>query len=492
MVWSSRHRVLPARPHPRARAPSARSGRASGLAAAAIAALALALAPGLASARKLAHGGAKSARGPSVSAALLGLEQSGAITPASYQHDYRAYLAAKRSLGRLGGTRRVELGAVLANVEAIAAAGGFTTSRLPALFLTLERNRQWWTTEPLLANGARVSFAPSKVVWQYYAGQGIEIQWLATFGKANAYYHSGHENANLRALLSEVLPLASSRAGGIAWEYEFRFDGGRPPWTSGLSQGTAVQALSRAYARFKEPEQLTAAQGALGVFRSSPPAGVRVRTAVGAHYAEYSYAPADRILNGFIQALVGLYDYTEISKDPLGLALFQAGDAEARAEVPHYDTGAWSLYDQFSESSLNYHQLLTEFLQNLCERTRRGPPLGQAGGAPIAGDEIYCTTARRFTADLRMPPQIALLTKALRGATRAGVQLSLSKISTVAMTVRQGARGVWSTRGTLERGRPRLLWPTPASGGTYSVTLVARDPAGNFATTSGTIVVSRH
>ena len=156
VVWSSRHRVLPARPHPRARAPSARSGRASGLAAAAIAALALALAPGLASARKLAHGGAKSARGPSVSAALLGLDQSGAITPASYQHDYRAYLAAKRSLGRLGGTRRVELGAVLANVEAIAAAGGFTTSRLPALFLTLERNRQWWTTEPLLANGARV------------------------------------------------------------------------------------------------------------------------------------------------------------------------------------------------------------------------------------------------------------------------------------------------------------------------------------------------
>ena len=105
----------------------------------------------------------------------------------------------------------------------------FTPSRLPSLFLTLERNRQWWTTEPVLANGARVSFAPSKIVWQYYAGQGIEIQWLATFGKANAYYRSGHENASLRQLLSEVLPLASSRAGGIAWEYEFRFDGGAPP-----------------------------------------------------------------------------------------------------------------------------------------------------------------------------------------------------------------------------------------------------------------------
>src|SRR5262249_45163219 len=175
-------------------------------------------------------------------------------------------------------------------------------------------------------------------------------------------------------------------------------------------------------ARFKEPELLRAAQEALGVFRSSPPAGVRVRTAVGAHYAEYSYAPTDRILNGFIQALVGLYDYTSISKDPLGLALFQAGDAEARAEVPRYDTGAWSLYDQFGESSLGYHELLTEFLQHLCERPRRGPPLAAAGGAPVAGDGIYCSTAQRFTADLSTPPQIALLTRALRGATRAGVQ----------------------------------------------------------------------
>ena len=497
MLWSRRQPLLPARPRPAARAPSLRRAPAARLAAAAIVGLALALAPAVASARNLAHTHARSARGPSVhgpsvSAALLGLEQSGAITPASHQHDYSAYLAAKRSLGRLAGTRRAELGAVLANLQAIATAGGFTPSRLPALFLTLERNRQWWTTEPLLANGARVSFAPSKIVWQYYAGQGIEIQWLATFGKANGYYLSGHENANLRQLLGEVLPLASSRAGGIAWEYEFRFDGGTPPWTSGLSQGTALQALARAYSRFKEPEQLTAARQALGVFRSPPPAGVRVRTALGAHYAEYSYAPADRILNGFIQALVGLYDYTSISKDPLGLALFQAGDAEARAEVPRYDTGAWSLYDQFGESSLGYHELLTEFLQHLCERTRQGPPLAAAGSAPVTGDEIYCSTARRFTADLRTPPQIALLTTALRGATRAGVQLSLSKISTVAMTVRQGARVVWSNRATLERGRPRLLWPTPGGPGTYSVTLVATDPAGNFATTSGTIVVSRH
>src|SRR6202035_586451 len=93
-----------------------------------------------------------------------------------------------RSLGRLGGTRRTELGAVLANARAIAAAGQLTASRLPALFLTLERNRHWWTSEPLLSSGERVSFPGSRIVWEYYPGQGLEIQWLATFGEANGYF----------------------------------------------------------------------------------------------------------------------------------------------------------------------------------------------------------------------------------------------------------------------------------------------------------------
>jgi hypothetical protein len=429
--------------------------------------------------------------GPSVMAALQGLLHSAAISAATYQQDYAAYVAAKSSLGKLSGTRKEELGAVLANVQAMAAAGELIPSRLPALFLTLERNRQWWTTEPLLGSDERVSFPPSKIVWEHYPGQGIEIQWLATFGEANGYYLSGDENANVRQLLGEVIPLASKRAGGIAWEYLFHFDGGAPPWTSGLSQGTALQVLARAWSRFKEPADLTAAQQALGIFQTPPPQGVRVKTPVGAMYAEYTYAPGDRILNGFIQALVGLYDYTSITKDPLGLALFEAGDAEARAIVPFYDTGAWSMYDQFGESDLNYHELLTEFLQHLCERTRKGPPTAPAGTS-IAGDQLYCTTAASFTADLHTPPVISLLSKTLPSGERAGVQLSLSKISTVSLTVRRGSKVVWTNSATVERGKPRLLWITPTKGGTFSVELTATDLAGNFSTTSGTVVVSGH
>ncbi len=513
---------------------------------------------------------------PTVASALQSLQRSGALTASAYTQYASTYARAASTLGKLSGTRRAELASVLTNVQQIAAANEFIPSRLPALFLTLERNTRWWSSEPLLSADQRVSFAPSRIVWEYYPGQGIQIQWLATFGEANGYFLQGHENAQLQELLNEVIPLATQRAGGIAWEYMFHFDGGAPPWTSGLSQGTALQALARAYSRLKTPAYLTAAQQALGLFKTPPPAGVRVATAAGARYAEYTYAPTDRILNGFIQSLNGLYDYAKLTGDPLGRQLFEAGDADARSEVPQYDTGAWSMYDQYTESNLNYHELLAEFLQDLCTRTKEGPPVPPAPKAPvppptaptpsptpaptpagtttaptettaappgataaasavrtgaaaaaragiaatdpaararagasaragatataaqapmaIPGDAIYCTTAQRFTADLHTPPAIALLTRSLAGGARGGVQLSLSKVATVSLSVSRGGRLVWSNSALVERGKPRLLWITPTAGGVYSVTIRAVDLAGNTATTTGAIAVraARH
>ncbi|HEY7890654.1 MAG TPA: D-glucuronyl C5-epimerase family protein [Solirubrobacteraceae bacterium] len=464
----------------------------------------------------------------SAAGSLQRLERSGAISSVAYQSYRSSYLAAQHTLRKLSGTRRGELGAVLANIDAMAGAGQFTPSRLPALMLTLERNRQWWSTGPLLGSDQRVSFPGSRIVWEYYPGQGIEIQWLATFGEANGYFLS-HQDSALKELLDEVLGLATQRAGGIAWEYLFSFDGGSPPWTSGLSQGTALQAFARGWQRLQEPAYLQAAKAAVGIFQTAPPAGVRVPTSAGAHYLEYTYAPSERIINGFVQAVIGLYDYTKITGDPLGLELFEAGDAEARAELVHYNTGSWSMYDQHSESDLNYHELLTEFLEHLCQRTRQGPPIaapagtppsgpasgtpvGQSGGSSpasastahaaaaaaaasenqIPGDEVYCTTAEEFKADLHTPPAITLLSHTLRTSSRAGVQFSLSKISSVSITIRRANHTVWSNSASVEGGKPRILWVTPSKPGAYTLTARAVDLTGNATTTSATIRLKRH
>jgi hypothetical protein len=431
--------------------------------------------------------GASAAHRVTVTAALQRLQSGGAISEAQYKQYEGAFSAAKSSLRKLSGTRASELGAVMANVEAMAASNLLIASRLPVVFTTLERNRQWWTSERLLGADQRVYFNGSRIVWEYYPSQGIEIQWLATFGKANGYFLDKETEA-LKEVLSEAIALATQRAGGIAWEYMFQFDGGIPPWTSGLSQGTAIQVLARAWSVTHEQAYLTAAQQALGIFETAPPAGVRIATPAGAHYLEYTYAPSERILNGFIQSLVGLYEYTKLTKDPLGQQLFEAGDAEARAEVPHYNTGAWSMYDQHSESDLNYHELLAEFLEHLCEKTSKGEPLTPTTGQ-IPGDEIYCTTANSFREYEKAPPVIELLTQSVRTGERAGVQLKLSKVSNVSMVIKLGEKTVWTNSATVEGGKPRLLWVTPSKAGTYTVGLKAVDLAGNEEVASGTIVV---
>ena len=99
--------------------------------------------------------------------ARCGPYSSGGLTAKRTGRYTSEYLAAQRASNRLSGTRRAELQSVLVNMQQIAAAREFTPSRLPALFLTLQRNLQWWTTGPLLSAEQRVSFPGSRLVWEY-------------------------------------------------------------------------------------------------------------------------------------------------------------------------------------------------------------------------------------------------------------------------------------------------------------------------------------
>jgi hypothetical protein len=315
-------------------------------------------------------------------------------------------------------------------------------------------------------------------VWQYYPGQGLQLQMLGNFGKLNGLWGS-HDDARLNFMVDELLPLAAERAGGVAWEYYFSFGGGRPPWVSGLAEGTAVQALARAATRLhREAEILPVAQRALGVFQKRTPTGVRVPLANGDHYAIYSFAPSLRVLNGFIQSLVGLYDYARLSKDPLGTQLFQAAEPEARAETPTYDTGAWSLYSRGSsthESTLSYHDLLEGFLANLCKRT---------------SIDVYCTTADHFVAYKSVAPQLTLHSARLRGGKAGRVRFDLSKISTVSLQITRGARTVEARPfGAVGYGKRSFGWQVPRRAGTYTVALTARDLAGNATSAATTVRV---
>ena len=397
------------------------------------------------------------------------------------QGDYRRYgaslSAAQDAVKHLGGPRAAELEAVIENLHLIAAEGSLTPSRLAALFLTLDRNRQWWTTGPLLSPGQRVEFSGSELVWEYYPGQGIELQELGSFGKADGllkagpnYYPEGSQ------LLAELVPLAASRAGGVTWEYYFKFDGGVPPWTSAMSQGTALEALADAYKASGVTSYLSIARRALPVLGAAPPVGVSVKTRLGRRYLLYSFAPGAAVINGFLQTLIGLNDYAQVSGDRAAAQLFAAGDAEARAEVPRYDTGAWSLYQPGQEDTLDYHVLVTGFLQRLCATTQA---------------EVYCATAANFERYLKTPPALRLLTGRLRVGRPGVIRFQLSKVSHVGITILRGGQTVFLTSASFGYGINGFSVPALAHTGSYTVRLGATDLAGNYNRIVGSLQVSR-
>jgi hypothetical protein len=410
---------------------------------------------------------------------LARLHRVHAISTDAYRHYGVSLTAALRAVTRLRGTRAVELEAVIQNLHNIAAAGMLTASRLPALFLTLDRNRGWWSTGPLLSSGQRVQFAGSQLVWEYYSGQGIELQELGSWGQADWMYEAGPKYwPRLRNLVDELIPLAARRGGGPVWEYYFRFGGGTPPWTSAMSQGTAVQALTQTYEATHDTSYLDLARRALPIFGEGPPLGVGVGTPRGRRYLLYSFAPDPgvAVINGFLQTLIGLFDYAKVSGDPEGWRLFRSGDAEARAELPAYDTGAWSLYQPGQEATLDYHTLVTGFLQQLCSRTH----------APV-----YCTTATHFQAYLKTPPALALLTHRVRAGNSDVIRFRVSKMSRVGVTVLRTGRTVFLTSAAFGYGIHAFAIPAFTHAGSYTIRLDATDLAGNYNQITDTVQVSR-
>jgi len=314
---------------------------------------------------------------------------NGQLTRATHDRYIGIWNDALVTRNQLTGVRRYELTAAINSLGGITIRGLLTRSRLEALFLQLARNTAvWGRYENLPTIGERVRFPGSRLLFQYYRGQGLQFHPLANWGRVQGLLNGGYV-ANGVAMIDELLRLGSYRGTALTWEYYFYFGGGRPPWTSGLSQGTALVALSTATRKTGDPRFVNVARQGLRLYELSAPLGVRVRTRYGNHYAEYSFAPRLRIINGFIQALNGIHDVYTVSRDPRALALFRSGHEDARHALPYYDTGRWSRYDNTrgSLSSVGYHILLRDFVRGLCTRTRF---------------YAYCSKATRFTYYLRL------------------------------------------------------------------------------------------
>ena len=397
--------------------------------------------------------------------ALLKLSTKGALTAAAYSSDLRAWRQALTEEKHLTKWRATQLTGATNTLSELAADKQVTIARLPVLMLTLADNARYWATGPALANGAPVQFQGSELVWEYYAGVGIQLQVLHTFGEGDGYYEAGRADyPKLETLISEMLPLAIRRGGGLAWEYYFNWQGGNPPWVSAMAQGTGLEAFTDAYLATGNRQYLTDAHDALPLLQTPPPDGVAVKTSLGTRYLQYSFTPRTDIINAFLETLIGLYDYQQVSLDPVAAALYKAGNAQAQAELKSFIIGGWSLYQPGQADSYSYHVLVTGFLKLLCEKTQI---------------PVYCSTYQTFEADLLSQPQLTLNTTSATAGKKFNLAFTTTKYAAVGVTLSQGGKNYLYTKQGFDAGTNAFATPK-LKAGTYDLAMSITDGAGHY------------
>ncbi len=396
------------------------------------------------------------AGGGDADVALRGLDRAlaaGRLSPLdAHEHRQRVRLA-QRVLRRLPAERRHALAVVLGEVAGQAST--YDSPRALTLFTTLELNARHLVHDRLPAPGYDVADGLG-VVYRSVPGRGLRFHPLGSFGQLNKYVSAG-QRRRATSLAYALLARAHGGRRGLTWEYDFRAAGGNPPWTSGMAQAVAAQALARAGL---VPEARLA-------FAAIPKVLVNERE-TGTWIRLYGFSDI-AVLNAQLQAAISLADYARLARDERAALLATRLRRAALRALPAFDTGHWSRYALGgNEAPLGYHQYVTSLLWKLARTT---------------GNERWATQAADFRDDWRRPPAIrglAARAPALplpRDGFRdaAAIRFWLSKPASVELAI----AGERVTR-QLGPGLRTLLWePGERAPGRYSVELTAVDRVGN-------------
>ena len=414
------------------------------------------LAPSASSAPKLGVEVANARKGLDQAVSRGHLDPEAAVT-------YRASLTRAYSIwGKLSGARAGELEGVIRDVAAQSQI--YNRPRALTLFSMLEFNADYFADHGPLASG-RDTQDDEGVVYRAFPGHGLQFHPLANFAKLNSYLGANRlDDAGYLglALIARGVPKGDS----LSWEYNFPFGSGRAPWTSGMAQSVAAQALARGQAKLADPAFAAAARKA---FRAIPgklvrplPEGLFVRL--------YSFSDL-AVLNAQLQSVVSLEDYSLTLEDPAGQELAGQLRAAAAALLPRFDTGAWTLYALgANESTLDYQRYVVSLLKRIGARDK---------------DAFWTDYGNKFAAYEDVPP---VVTPGAAGPPsyprpvdgfrdNAEVRFTLSKISRVTVQVGSSRRTLFVGRGP----KSIEVYPGRVPAGTYPVTVSATDLAGNKA-----------
>lgn len=168
------------------------------------------------------------------------------------------------------------------------------------------------------------------------------------------------------------------------WPYYHLFSrarmfGCKIPWVSALTQGLGISALVRAYSLVGHKKYLSTAELALGAFNIPMIHGGVLSIDEDDNdlwYEEYACASSrpSGVLNGFIFALLGIYDFHSIANDNSSKRLFDEGVSTLRHHLRDFDTNSpykLTYYDrQKHVATIDYHIIHIKLMEILHKITR--------------------------------------------------------------------------------------------------------------------------
>lgn len=131
----------------------------------------------------------------------------------------------------------------------------------------------------------------------------------------------------------------------------------KPGWTSGMAQGMAISLFARIYHQTKDEKYLKAGEQALSYLLTPVTDGGVMTTMADLDpslsgyifFEEYVTQPANYVLNGYIFALLGLYDWSFVEAkghgQDLAKSAFDRGMDTLLHILPYYDIGGITAVD---------------------------------------------------------------------------------------------------------------------------------------------------
>jgi hypothetical protein len=146
----------------------------------------------------------------------------------------------------------------------------------------------------------------------------------------------------------------------------------KPPWKSALSQGLILSLLVRTYHLTKK-EEISELAERVAISMKTPvhEGGFLYINGNGDYWFQEYMGNCGYVLNGFIFAMWGVYDYYLYSNDQVYKMIFDECINTLRNNLKYYDwrmgTAKWTVYDLKDKNpvELEYHKMHIRLLKNL-------------------------------------------------------------------------------------------------------------------------------